>query len=101
MAKYKVIFSRRSDEMLLRHTEFLSRVSIPAARKLLAAFKELIGNLEDNPFLYQVDDDPNLPSGKYRRALFLERYKVLYCIEETTVYVDAVVDCRQDPAQLR
>ena len=101
MTKYKVIVSRRSDEMLLRHTEFLSRVSIPAARKFLIAFEELICNLEDNPFLYQTDNDPNLPSGKYRRAMFLTRYKMLYCIEEETVYVDAVVDCRQDPALLR
>ena len=101
MAKYNVVIARRADEMLLRHTEFLSRVSLPAARKLLSAFEEVIGNLEENPFLYQIDDDSNLPEGKYRRALFLERYKVLYCIEENMVYVDAVVDCRQDMSRMK
>ena len=96
MARYNVVIARQTDEMLLCHTEFLSKVSIPAARKLLSAFEEVIDNLEENPFLYQIDDDSYLPEGKYRRALFLKRHKVLYCVEENTVYVDAVVDCRHD-----
>ena len=100
MLKYRVIIASRADKMLLRHAEFLSRVSLPAVRKFLHAFEELISNLEENPHLYQVDDDSNLPSGKYRRAVFLERYKVIYCMEEKTVYVDAVVDCRQNQIQI-
>lgn len=101
MGKYTVIVAGRADKMLLRHTEFLARVSIPAAKLLLKAFDELICNLEENPYLYQIDDDLNLPQGKYRRAIFLERYKALYCIEEDKVYLDAVVGCRQDPRKLR
>ena len=37
--KYSVILARQADKMLLLHTEFLARVSPPAARKLLADFK--------------------------------------------------------------
>ena len=97
MSKYNVIIAKRADKMLLLHAEFLSKVSLPAARKLLKEFKEVIVNMEENPFFYQIDDDLNLPSGKYRRALFLQRYRVLCCIIENTVYVDAIIDCRQEP----
>jgi len=34
--KYNVTLARRAQRMLLAHTEFLSRVSVTAARRLLA-----------------------------------------------------------------
>ena len=49
----------------------------------------------ENPFQYPVDTDPNLPEGMYRKALFSRWYKALFIVENKTVYLDAVVDCRQ------
>lgn len=94
--KYEVIISRRVEATLLLHVRFLSKVSIQAARILRDAFKDAIGKLSSNPFQFQEELDLNLPKGKYRRAILLRRYKVVFSVKGNTVFVDAVVDCRQE-----
>ena len=37
-----------------------------------------------------------IPPNKYRKILFEKRYLLLFQIIDNTVYVDYVVDCRQD-----
>ena len=96
MPKYKVIFGSRVDNMLLRHVEFLARVSVPAAKQFRDDFKKVIRDLEENPYQFPYEVDMNLPADTYHKALFAKRYKALFLIEDKTVYLDAVVDCRQD-----
>ena len=96
MPKYNVIFGSRVDNMLLRHVEFLARVSVPAARQFRDAFKKVIREIEDNPYQFPYEADMNLPADTYRKALFAKRYKALFLVENKTVYPDAVVDCRQE-----
>lgn len=95
MAKYKIIFAKRVDQMLLRHVEFLSRVSVPAAKQLYREFEKIIRRLEDNPYQFSPEEDQNLPVG-YRKAIFAKRYKAVFLVKESVVYLDAVVDCRMD-----
>ena len=38
--RYKVVVSPKAEMMLLEHMRFLSNVSVPAARRFLASFKE-------------------------------------------------------------
>ena len=61
MADYKVILSRRADNMLIKHTEFLARVSPSAARRLLADFRKVIRVLEKTPFQYPFADETDAP----------------------------------------
>lgn len=96
MAKYEIIFSSRVDRMLTNHISFLARVSLPAARKLRNDFADVLKRMAENPYQFQVDTDLNLPEDMYRKALFGKRYKALFTVEGQTVYLDAVVDCRQD-----
>lgn len=98
MEKYNIILSSRVDGMLMRHVSFLARVSLPAAKRFRAEFGELLKRIAENPFQFPVETDPNLPNGMYRKALFAKRYKALFTVEEKTVFLDAVVDCRQDTA---
>ena len=91
---YKVIISAKVSGQLLAHIGFLSRVSIPAAKRFRNSFSDIMARIEDNPFQFPLEIDPNLPEGIYRRALFAERYKALFSVSGTTVYLDAVVDCR-------
>ena len=81
MAGYRVIVARRVDRQLLTHVEFITRVSIPAARR----------------FQFPSDTDPNLPEDLYHKAIFARWYKALFMIDTSNriVYLDAVVDCRQ------
>lgn len=36
----------------------------------------------------------------YRKAVFSERYLAIFCMEEQTVYLNFVVDCRRDNREL-
>lgn len=96
MAKYQIIFAKRVDQMLLRHTEFLSRVSVPAAEAFYEEFRDILHRLGENPLQFPMEEDLNLPDGQYRKALFAKRYKAVFVVEGNTVYLDAVVDCRMD-----
>ena len=96
MAKYKIILAQRVDQMLLRHTEFLTRVSIPAAQRFYREFETILRKMEDNPFQFPAEEDSNLPSGRYRKALFEKWYKAVFSVSYDTIYLDAVVDCRMD-----
>ena len=82
--------------MLRRHTLFISRVSLPRAEMFVDEFEAIAGQLKENPFLYPLDEDDNLPVGKYRKAVFAKWYKLLFWVKDTTVYIDAVCDCRED-----
>jgi plasmid stabilization system protein ParE len=96
MAKYQIIFAKRVEGMVLRHTEFLARVSVPAARTFYREFEDTLRRVGENPYQFPVEEDRNLPQGQYRGALFAKRYKALFTVAEKTVYLDAVVDCRMD-----
>ena len=96
MSKYEVIVSRCADEMLIRHASFLARVSVPAAEKMVSEFELILDSLEENPYQHPVDNDCNLPKGVYRKALFCKWYKALFIVNDSKVFLDAVIDCRQD-----
>ena len=83
--QYTVIFASRVDAQLLKHVEFLARVSIPAAKAFRSKFAEILAQLEENPFLFPPETDPNLPAGLYRKALFAKRYKA--CLLYTSIFV--------------
>ena len=95
MAKYTVVTARRVDQQLMRHIQFLSRVSVPAAKRFRNEYADILERLESNPLQFPLDTDPNLPDGLYHKALFARWYKALFLIEADCVYLDAVVDCRQ------
>lgn len=47
---------------------------------------------------YQIDTSFDNPY-EYRRVVFAKWYKCLFIVEGSTVYLDSVVDCRQDDKQ--
>ena len=96
MDDYTVIVSRRADEILIRHARFLAQVRVSAARQMTAECAKVIDALEKNPFQFPPELDYNLPDGAYRKALFSKWYKAIFSVAENTVYLDAVLDCRQD-----
>lgn len=94
--RYEVVVSDATTQMLVAHARFLAQVSEQAAIQLVETFRIKAKSLEQfperNPWLI----DPMIPSGKYRKLLLEKRYLLLYHIKENIVYVDAVVDTRQD-----
>ena len=97
---YAVKITETAWEMLIAHARFLANVSIPAAYKLIDVFTEMTGSLASMPERNPWFEHDAIPFRKYRKLLFAKHYIALYQIQENTVYVTAVVDCRQDYAWL-
>ena len=94
--KYIVIISERASEMLVSHTRFLAQVSEQAAQNLIEEFKVSAKSLEDLPERNPRLDVLAMPINKYRKLLLGMQYLLIYQIKGNVVYVDYIVDCRQN-----
>lgn len=94
--KYMVIISDKATEMMVSHARFLAQVSEKAADNLVLEFTVAAKSLEQFPERNSWLSDSVLPINKYRKLLVSQRYLLIYQIKRGAVYVDFVVDCRQD-----
>lgn len=94
--KYTVVVSDRAKEMLGIHIRFLAQVNRNAASKLRKRLVAEIRALEDHPQRYPFFTAEYIPENKYHKLYVENWYLVLYQIRDQTVYVDWIVDCRQD-----
>lgn len=94
--QYKVIVSDRARQMLAGHVRFLAQKSPTATRrtknKLMDAIRSLFVMPERYPFL----NAEFIPLNKYHKMFEEKWYLILYQIKDQMVYVDYIVDCRQD-----
>lgn len=95
-AEYKVRISPAANDRMYDHFEFLARVSVGAAERLLADLMKDIRALADTPAACPPYEPSYLQPGKYRYKLSAKRYRIVFCIEGATVFVDDIQDCRQD-----
>ena len=94
--KYRVIISDRAKEMLSMHIRFLAQVNKSAATKLKSRLVEEMRSLQDMPQRYPFFNENYIPANKYHKLYVENWYLVLYQIKDKTVFVDWIVDCRQD-----
>ncbi len=94
--KYAIVISDKAGEMLVSHARFLAQVSEQAAQNLIKEFMVCTKSLEKFPIRNPWLSDPALPINKYRKLLINKRYLLIYKIKGCTVFVDYIVDCRQD-----
>lgn len=94
--KYKVIVSDRAKRMLGSHIGFMAQVNKEAAavkkRELISAMRSRSQMPQRFPFFEEMYIAPN----KYHKMFVEKWYLILYQIQEDTVYVDYIIDCRQD-----
>ncbi len=94
--EYKVIVSDRARQMLAGHLRFPAQKSPTAARRtkneLLNAIRSLSTMPERFPFLIAEF----IPLNKYHKMFVEKWYLILYQVKDQTVYIDYIVDCRQD-----
>ncbi|BBB90288.1 MAG TPA: type II toxin-antitoxin system RelE/ParE family toxin [Methylomusa anaerophila] len=93
---FTVIVSEEAAQMLVSHARFLAQVSEAAAVRLIEDFQSKAKSLEQYPKRNPVLMDPLITPGKYRKLLLEKRYLLIYQVKGAVVYVDAVVDTRQD-----
>jgi len=94
--KYRVVIQAPAVEMLLHHTRFLAKVSEAAAKKLADEFTKQAKTLETMPERCPWLIDQLIPEHKYRKLIFAKRYMLIFQVIGNDVYVDAMVDCRQE-----
>jgi hypothetical protein len=92
----QVIIASDANGRMYDHFEFLARVSVDAANRLLDGLLKDIRYLRTDPFRYPVYNRPYLPVGKYRYILSNKRYRIVYQIIGNQVFVDDIQDCRQN-----
>ena len=94
--KYKVIISDRARQMMGTHIRFLAQVNKTAAHNLKKRFLDSIRSLQDMPHRYPFFNEAYIPANKYHKMYVENWFLVLYQIKDDTVYVDWIVDVRQD-----
>ena len=95
--QYKVIVSERARQMLAGHIRFMAQKSpSTAAREVKNHLMDAIRSLHQMPERYPFLSAEFLPVNKYHKMFVEKWYLVLYQIKDQIVYVDYIVDCRQD-----
>ena len=92
----KVIVSDRAKRMLGTHIRFMAQVNKEAAKEkkkeIMSAMRSLCQILQRLPFF----EEPYITPNKYHKMFIEKWYLVLYQIQDDTVYVDYILDCRKD-----
>lgn len=94
--KYTIIVSECAKQMLVSHAAFLAQTSVKAAQRLADSFEKTANTLEFMPQRCAWLTNEFIPRNMYRYLLFEKRYMLIFQIKDNTVYVDYVIDCRQD-----
>ncbi len=94
--RYKVIVSDRAKRMLGTHIRFMAQVNKQAAaakkEEIMTAMRSLSQMPQRFPFFGELYITPN----KYHKMFIEKWYLVLYQVQDDTVYVDYILDCRKD-----
>jgi plasmid stabilization system protein ParE len=96
MCKYKVLVSPKAKEMLDEHIDFLAQVNEASARKRKDDIMKALRSLSDMPARFPLFESDYIKSGKYHKMYIEKWYLVLYQIIDDTVYVEYIIDCREN-----
>ena len=94
--KYKVVISERAKEMLGMHVRFMAHANKSAAEKLKKRLLDEMRSLQEMPQRFPFLNEDYIPANKYHKLYVENWYLVLYQIKDDIVYIDWIVDCRQD-----
>ena len=93
---YKVIVSDRTRSMLGVHIRFLAKADKNAAEAAKNRIITAIRSLSEMPERFSFFNEQFIPPNKYHKMFVQNWYLVLYQIQDDTVYVDYILDCRKD-----
>lgn len=94
--KYKVIVSDRAKRMLGAHIRFMAQVNKDAASTKKKEIITAIRSLNHMPQRFPFFEEAYIPTNKYHKMFVAKWDLVLYQIQDDTVYVDDILDCRKD-----
>ena len=96
MQNYRIIISPEATDMLKEHIAFIANVDKKAAINTKNQIVKAIKDLNNLPNRFPFFNESYIPQNKYHKMFIEKWYLVLYQIKDDTVYIDYILDCRQD-----
>ena len=96
MEAYNIIISNEAQRQLGNCVLFIAKENPEAAQRLRERLVSSIRSLEQMPGRYHLFNEPYIAANKYHKMFVGNWYLILYQIRDKNVYVEYVVDCRQD-----
>lgn len=94
--KYNVVVSDRAVRMLGAHIRFMAQVNKEAATAKKKQITTALHSLSKMPQRFLYFEEMYIPSNKYHKMFIEKWYLVLYQIQDDTVYIEYILDCRKD-----
>ena len=94
--KYKVIISDKAKRMLGLHIRFLAQSNKEAAKSKSKQLIDAIRSLDKIPHRFPFYSESYVPENKYHKMYVEKWYLILYQIKDDVVYVEYIIDSRQD-----
>lgn len=94
--KFQVIVSKRAAQQLVEHAVFMARLEERLARQLAADFWKAADSLQSFPYRTPILRSSVFVTEKYRKMVFGKWYLLIYQIKGERVFVEYVIDGRQD-----
>ena len=91
-----MLVSDRARQMLASHIRFLAQKNPAAARQTKKDLMDDVRLLQQMPERFPFLKADFIPPNKYQKMFVEKWYLVIYQVRNQTVYVDYIVDCRQD-----
>ena len=96
MQRYRIEVSDRAKTILGAHVKFLAQKSPSAAREMKAEILSAIRSLSNMPERCPFLNCEFISRNKYHKMVVDNRYLILYQIKGLIVFVDYIIDGRQD-----
>lgn len=93
---YRVIISDRAKHALGVKVRFMAEISKSAAQKTKKNLIDAMRSLSTMPQRFPFFEEEFIPCNKYRKMFVEKWYLVLYQVKDDAVYVETILDCRQE-----
>ena len=97
---YKVKWTSNAKEDLLNIVDYIKKDSLSVARKVYGKIKEKAQSINFFPLRGRVVPELQKEGITIYRELIIEPWRIMYKIENDTVYIMAIYDSRQNVEEL-
>ena len=94
--EYVIKISPVAASRLVEYAKYIATASETAAYRLIDEFEKSVDTLKQMPERCPFLLNPMIQDQKYRKLLFEKHYLILYQIKGDCVYIETVVDAKQD-----
>lgn len=94
--EYQAVVSKRAAQQLVSHAAFAAKLEERLGHQLVDDFRTAAASLHRFPFRNPAIRSEVFPTSKYRKMVFGKWYLLIYQIKGEKVYIEYVIDGRQD-----